>query len=70
MEALRQATTSGIARRIVQVLTHTLTFSHGPEGVLIAAPPVQRGGLLSGVAAGFGASSGELVNRYVVGAPT
>lgn len=70
MGALRQATTSGIARQIAQVLTHRLTFSHGPGGVLIADPPVQRGGLLSRVTAGFGATSGELVIRYVVSAAT
>lgn len=66
MKALRHAIATGIARRISRLLTHRLTFSHAPGGVLVAAPPVQRGGLLSGVAAGFGGSSGELVNRYVV----
>ena len=64
MEALQHAISIGIARRIAQVITHRLTFSHGPGGVLIVTPPVQKGGLLSGVAAGFGASSGELIGRY------
>lgn len=70
MEALQHAISIGIARRIAQVLTHRLTFSHGPGGVLIATPPVQKGGLLFGVAAGFGASSGELISRYFLGSAT
>lgn len=66
MKALRHAIALGIPRRISWLLRRRLTFSHPPGGVLVAGPPVQRGGLLSGVAAGFGGSSGELVNRYVV----
>ena len=63
MKALHDAVTVGIAKRIARALTHRLAFTHGPGGVLIANPPVQKGGLLSGVAAGFVASSGEIVNR-------